>query len=132
MRRIIVNPSGDEEKNFIQDMVIDLVLGVFGCLGVVLTTACVLRFLVGVALLNPTNGLLIFLGVATLATMIRIHRETALPGEGNFWMTRRTMVGTLFHCLLGSYTLFLMGIAFDIPPFRRIPLWVYDFVTRFF
>ncbi len=131
MRRIIVNPSGDEEKDFIQDLVIDLVLGVFGFLGVVLTTACGLRLLVGVPLLAPINWLLVLLGVATLVTMIMIHRETALPGEGTFWMTRRTQVGTFFHCFLGLYTLFLMGIAFDVPPFRRIFVLAYDFVTGF-
>ncbi len=131
MKRIIVNPSGDEQQNFIQDMVIDLVLGVFGFLGLVLTTACGLRFLLGTPLLAPTNWLLILLGCATIVTMIRIHRETAMPGEGTFWMTRRTKVGTFLHCLIGAYTLFLMGVAFDIPPFRLIPVWVYDLVTGF-
>ncbi len=131
MRRIIVNPSGDEQKDFIQDMVIDLVLGVFGFLGLVLTTASGLRLLGGIPLLAPTNWLLILLGVATVVTMIKIHRETAMPGEGTFWMTRRTKVGTFLHCVVGAYALFLMGVAFDIPPFRLIPVWIYDLVTRF-
>ena len=129
MRRIIVNPSGDEEKKFIQDMVIDFVLGALAFLGVLLITGSVLRYLVGNPLLDPSNLLLTCLGAATLATMISIHRETAMPGEGRFWMTRRTPVGTFFHCLVYGYALFLTGTAFDIPYFRRIPLWVYDFVS---
>ena len=129
MRRIIINPSGDEERKLIQDIVIDLVLGALGFLGLLLTTACVLRYLVGNPLLDPSNLLLVLLGAATLATMIRIHRELAMPGEGYFWMTRRTLVGTVFHCLVYGYTLFLMGVAFDVPPFRRIPGWIYDFVA---
>lgn len=131
MRRIIVNPSGREQKDFIQDLVIDLVLGLFGLMGIVLTTACVLRRLVGVPLLDPINVLLVLLGAATLVTLIRIHRETALPGEGNFWMTRRTWVGSVFHGLVGLYTLYLMGVAFDIPAFRLIPGWIYGLVTNY-
>lgn len=132
MRRIIINPSGEEQQNYIQDLVIDLILGAFGFFGVLLTTASVLRYFVGVPLLDPVNLLLTLLGAATVVTMIRIHRETALPGEGAFWMTRRTSVGLAFHCLLASYTVFLMALAFDIPPFRRIPMWVYSFIVGFF
>ncbi|MFC1836740.1 hypothetical protein ACFL2Q_18780, partial [Thermodesulfobacteriota bacterium] len=61
-------------------------------------------------------------------TMIRIHRETAMPGEGYFWMTRRTAVGTVFQCMVYAYVLYLMGVAFDIPFFREIPEWIYDFL----
>ena len=132
MKRIVVNPSGDEQKNYVQDLVIDFVLGAFGLLGLVLTTAWIFRYLVGVPLLDRANGLLVLLGAVTLITMIRMHRETAMPGEGNFWMTRRTKVGTVFHCLVGAYILFLMGVAYDIPPFRLIPVWVYEFFMRFF
>ena len=126
MRRIIINPSGDEQKDLIQDMVIDFVLGLFGFLGLFLTTAWVFRFLIGSSLLDSLNLLFILLGVATLVTMIRIHRETAMPGEGYFWMTRRTMVGAFFHGLVYGYTLYLMGIAFDIPYFRLLPVWIYN------
>jgi hypothetical protein len=130
MRRIIINPSGDEHKDIIQDMVIDCVLGFFGLLGLFLSTGCVLRYLIGTPLLNPMNFLLVLLGAVTLATMIRIHREIAMPGEGCFWMTRRSVVGTLFHGLVAAYTLFLMAVAFDIAFFRRVPGWVYNFVTK--
>jgi hypothetical protein len=130
MRRIIINPSGDEQKDLIQDLIIDLVLGSFGFLGLLLTTVWVFRYLVGCSLLDPMNLLFILLGVATLVTMIRIHRETAMPGEGYFWMTKRTFVGAFFHCFVYGYALFLMGIAFDIPYFRQFPVWAYNFVLE--
>ena len=131
MRRIIINPSGDEQKDLIQDMVIDLVLGSFGFLGLLLTTFWVFRILAGCSLVDPMNLLFILLGTATLVTMVRIHRETAMPGEGYFWMTKRTMVGAFFHCFVYAYALFLMGIAFDIPYFRQFPVWVYTFILNF-
>ncbi len=131
MRRIIVNPSGNEHKDLIQDLVIDFVLGFLGLLGLILITGWVLRYLVGAPLAVPLNLLLVLLGTATLVTMIRIHRETAMPGEGTCWMTRRTIVGTVFHGLVYAYVLYLMGVAFDIPFFRQLPKWVYDYAGTF-
>jgi hypothetical protein len=130
MRRIIINPSGNQQKDLFQDMVIDFVLGFLGLLGISLTTGWVLRYLIGAPLTDPINPLLIMLGIATLVTMIRIHRETAMPGEGNLWMTRRTYVGTVFHVLISAYVIYLMGVAFDIPFFRAIPEWIYNSLTR--
>ena len=132
MRRIIVNPSGDEQKDLIQDVVTDLVLGSLGLLGLGLSTAWVFRYLTGNPLLDPINFLYILLGTATFVTMVKIHRETAMPGEGTLWMTRRTKVGTVCSCLTYMYVLYLMGLAFDLPYFRLVPVWITNAVWKFF
>lgn len=131
MRRIVVNPSGDEQKDLIQDVIIDLVLGTLGLLGLVLSTAWVHRYLIGNPIIDLTNLLYVLLGAATFVIMTKIHRETAMPGEGTFWMTRRTKVGTICHGLVYGYLLFLMGMGFNVPPFRDVPVWIYSEVSKF-
>ena len=131
MRRTVVNPSGDEQKDLIQDVVTDLVLGTLGFLGLVLSTAWVHRYLVGTPIIDPANLLYVLLGAATLVIMTKIHSETAMPGEGTFWMTRRTKVGTVCHGLVYGYLLLLMGMGFGVPPFRDVPVWIYNVVWKF-
>lgn len=128
MKRIIIDPSGEERKDLIRDVVTDLVLGVFALFSLFLLSGSYLRYLMGYPLLQPINLLLAMLGVGTLASMIRIHREAAMPGEGVFWMTHRTPVGWVLQCIVYGYALFLMAVAFDLPPFRRIPGWVSELI----
>jgi hypothetical protein len=130
MRRIVVNPSGDERGDLLRDRVFDFVLGMLGLLALFFLTAWVFLLLLGYPLLERINLLFFLLGGTTLVTMCRIYRDYALPGEGHCWMTKRTGVGTFFHCLIYSYILFLMGVAIDLPFFRIIPVWIWGLVVE--